>query len=120
MRPPTKRLSLRKARKPRPDALSSEEPSRTPRNALGDWRKIDQRSFRMYSRALSLAGSAEAFWTALRSRSHWLFSGSRERKFVWIREFPGSGLLYPPSFCHPRHDLVAWRILDFIHAISGG
>src|SRR5882762_1992241 len=116
----TKPTSLRRARKPRPDALSSQEPRRAAANAFDDRREIYRRTFRMHPGALPPARRPETAGGTLRGGSHFLLPGAREREFLRVHEFSWRRSLQPSSFGDHRYDSVARRISYVIYAVSGG
>ena len=74
------RLTSPKERNPRPDALSPQEPIRTPGNARCHRRALRRRSFRVHPRAVPPARSAATARPALGSRDHRIFPRSARPK----------------------------------------
>src|SRR5260370_10372491 len=120
MRLLTKPTSRPKVRKPRPDALPPEEPSRTARDARRHRRKIYRRTFFRHSRTLSAARSIEDSRTVFGSRSHSVFQRARGGKLERVHEFSWRGRLQSLALGGDGRDHPARRVSHLVHTLSGG
>src|SRR5260370_16833509 len=117
MRLLTKPTSRPKVRKPRPDALPPEEPSRTARDARRHRRKIYRRTFFRHSRTLSAARSIEDSRTVFGSRSHSVFQRARGGKLERVHEFSWRGRLQSLALGGDARDHPARPLSHSLHTL---
>src|SRR5216684_6780582 len=115
-----KRTSPTKARKPRPDALSPEEPLRAAGDARRYRRKIHRGIIFQHSGTLSPARAAKDSRTVFGSGSDPVFQRARGGEFERVHEFSRRRRLQSSALRGDGRHHPARRIPDLLHTLSGG
>src|SRR6202035_3370162 len=104
-------------RKPRPDALSSQEYGRAPGNARRHWRAFYRKPVRVDPGRVPAERAVATSGRDVRAGNYLVFPRARVGKFLRLHELSGRGCLQ--SFAFGGHGFAdpAWRIPNFVYAV---